>query len=179
MTKIYTKKGDNGETSLLYGGKFSKSEPIFDVLGTLDELNANLGLIRTDKNPFLEKIITSVQSDLFVIGASLADYQEKGSLVINYSKKTITLEKYIDKISSKIPELRNFILPKGSINSVYLHLCRAVCRRLERQIVKLMNQNESVNKGLSKYINRLSDLLFVLARYVNLDEGNKDFIWKL
>lgn len=178
--KIYTRTGDNGETSLLYGGRFRKSETIFEILGTLDELNAHLGLVCTYKNIKVRKLVSTLQSDLFFVGATLADTRVSKSKFEFLVEKTNYLETQIDLIDSKLPQLTNFILPGGSLTAAYLHLSRAICRRLERILVSYATHAKKDKMDyapLLKYINRLSDLLFVLSRYVNKLQSKRDIIW--
>lgn len=178
--KIYTRTGDNGETSLLYGGRFRKSETIFEILGTLDELNAHLGLAAVYKHTKVKKLILSLQSDLFFIGAELADTRVSKTKFDFLIEKTTNLESQIDLIDSKLPQLKNFILPGGSLTASYLHLSRAICRRLERILVTYVGHSKKTSidySPLLKYINRLSDLLFVLSRYTNKLQLKKDIIW--
>lgn len=149
--KIYTKKGDFGETGLLGGKRVPKSDPLVEALGTIDELNAILGTLGLRE---LERI----QREIMQINAYIAGFKTKIP-----SEKY--LEKSIDKMQKELPELKNFILPKGPF-----HLARAVCRRAERQ---------AVSAGFKiKYLNRLSDYLFVLARYVNFKNHMPEIIWK-
>lgn len=174
--KIYTKKGDNGFSSLINKKQISKADLVFDVIGTLDELNANLGLLHTSRNTKLKKVVFELQNDLFTLGSLLA-----GSTInISWNERVEWLESQIDLFDSNLPNLQNFILPGGSKNAVYLHNCRAICRRLERTYVLYFQKiKEKPDQNIQKYLNRLSDLLFVLARYVNFKLGIKDLIWKL
>jgi cob(I)alamin adenosyltransferase len=177
---VYTKTGDKGITGLYKGVRKNKSEEIFDVLGTLDELNASLGLVRLTKHRKASKIVSKVQDNLFLIGAMMAG-GASGSDSLVISEQTAFYEKSIDELSEKLPPLKNFILPGGSGDSAKLHYSRALCRRLERLIVmyyKKRSANRSFSQVILPNINRLSDLLFVLARYVNFKDGKKDVIWK-
>lgn len=177
--KIYTKTGDKGITSL-YGGKPSlKSGKIVDLIGTIDELNSIIGVAIASSSPATSNILTPIQSDLFVIGGHFAgDNTQKAKN--DFKKKTISLERHIDKISTKLPPLRYFILPGGSVASSHLHYARTVCRRCERLLVDYLNDTNWMEKegDLLAFINRLSDLLYVLARKENFDQGVEDVVWK-
>ena len=169
--KIYTKKGDQGSTSLYRGGATSKASYRIAAIGDVDELNCQIGLIVTlvdDKQT--TKVLQQIQNDLFDIGADLATVTEKndekyntGSL--NPGSETF-LEKEIDIMDAKLDPLTNFILPGGSASATTAHLARAVCRRAERAVVNLAGM-EYVNPAVIIYLNRLSDFLFMLARFQN------------
>lgn len=170
--KIYTKKGDKGETAIFYGLNINKHSLRVDCLGSLDELNANLGMARTlIKNDKVKTIIKEVQNDLFHIGAELAMIKQVGKL------NTKKIELAIDSLQEKLPLLKNFILPSGCRSSSYLHISRTICRRAERKISKLY-QSEEVSETTLQYLNRLSDLLFVLARFENHEKGIKEELWR-
>ena len=174
LDKIYTKGGDKGKTSLVGGSRVSKSNDIIDAIGNVDELNALLGLAVCDlKKPFIS-ILKNIQNDLFDIGADIATPINKKGTVLRINKNYIFyLEKEIDKINNNLPTLNSFILPGGSKISSIIHLARTVNRRCERSIVKL-NDKQKVNIEVLKYLNRLSDYLFVLARILN----KKEVLWK-
>lgn len=176
--KIYTKTGDLGETSLINGDRMSKSSEIFDLLGALDELNAHLGLASASRVSGVEKVITKIQKDLFSLGALLANPELKETDLDYIKHNTSDIEEIIDDLEKDLPKLNNFILPSGTKTAVNLHIARAVCRRLERTLVKCFLKKEIKGNSILKYINRLSDLLFVLARYVNYKLGVKEVIWK-
>jgi len=167
---IYTKTGDDGTTSLFNNQRCTKSDPVFDVLGTLDELNSCLGFLHIYKNDEIVKLIKNIQRDLLLLGSHIAGSESNLSI---WEDKCSQFEKIIDEYDSKLEDLHNFILPGGSLFSSYLNLSRSVCRRLERSLVKYHSSTEYL-----KYINRLSDLLFVLARYINKLEEIPDSIWK-
>lgn len=171
--KIYTKIGDNGETLLLNGKKISKNAPIIEVLGCFDELNASLGLLHTLRDKKIKKIILDLQKDLFHMGSNLI----VGDSKIDYEVEVKKLEKLIDELNQELPQLKNFILPGGSGHAAQLHFSRSLARRLERRVVSIQKKYQHV-AGLMKYLNRLSDLLFVMARYVNFKLGIKEIIWK-
>ena len=174
LDKIYTKGGDKGKTSLVGGSRVSKSNVIIDAIGNVDELNALLGLAVCDlKKPFIS-ILKNIQNDLFDIGADIATPINKKGTVLRINKNYIFyLEKEIDKINNNLPTLNSFILPGGSKISSIIHLARTVNRRCERSVVKL-NEKQKVNVEVLKYLNRLSDYLFVLARALN----KKEVLWK-
>mgnify|MGYP001403994450 FL=1 len=174
LDKIYTKGGDKGKTSLVGGSRVSKSNDIIDAIGNVDELNALLGLAVCDlKKPFIS-ILKNIQNDLFDIGADIATPINKKGTVLRINKNYIFyLEKEIDKINNNLPTLNSFILPGGSKISSIIHLARTVNRRCERSVVKL-NEKQKVNIEVLKYLNRLSDYLFVLARALN----KKEVLWK-
>lgn len=180
--KIYTKKGDKGETSLFGGGKVWKDNPRIKAYGTIDELNSVIGIAITEcQSEELKEILRSIQSELFTIGSDLATplEKEKKGLEIprideHFSKR---LEELIDKFDALLSELKNFILPGGSKGSAFLHLARTVCRRGEREVVTLMKEVE-INPQIEVYLNRLSDLLFILARYENKVCGIDDIKWQ-
>lgn len=174
MMKIYTKTGDLGETSTLKAKRISKSSLLIKANGTVDELNANLGFIvykATDKS--IQNSLLRVQNELFDLGAdlSLGDISKNTAYRYKITKDLeLKLEKEIDKWEEKLPELKNFILPGGSELSSFIHIARSVCRRAERECVALA-QIEKINPFVLSYLNRLSDWLFVLARYENVTKG--------
>jgi cob(I)alamin adenosyltransferase len=178
MSKIYTKTGDEGETSLLGGKRVSKGCVEMEVIGELDELNAALGVVlsfraeRSEAEESLYLFLQSIQRDLFKIGSEIASLQTP--LNENIEKigenKILELENKIDELWSELPELKNFILPGGSAVGAHLHLARTVCRRAERQLVAF-GKNTPIRPELNKYLNRLSDFLFAAARWVNYKEG--------
>ena len=174
LDKIYTKGGDRGKTSLVGGSRVSKSNAIIDAIGNVDELNALLGLVVCDlKKPFISTL-KDIQNDLFDIGADLATPINKKGTALRINKDYIVyIEKEIDKINNNLPPLNSFVLPGGSKISSIIHLARTVNRRCERSVVKL-NEKQKVNIEVLKYLNRLSDYLFVLARALN----KKEVLWK-
>jgi len=183
LDKIYTKAGDSGQTSLGDGKRVSKNSIRISSYGTVDELNAILGIVSIYCSKKIKKIILQIQNDLFDLGADLCipDGQEnKRNKVkrIKISNKQVTrLEKVIDEINKELEPLNSFILPGGALSAAYLHHSRTVTRRAERLVVQLDSSNKgSINKNIIKYLNRLSDLLFVLARYEN-KKGKGDILW--
>jgi cob(I)alamin adenosyltransferase len=180
--KIYTKTGDKGETSLFGGERVWKDNHRICAYGTVDELNALLGLTVIELNdPELKALIESIQNDLFTIGSDLATPNNKGNkgfVIPRVEKKFVEkLESSIDRFDSLLPELRSFILPGGIKGASYLHLARTVCRRAEREVIALAKVEE-INPEIGIYLNRLSDLLFVLARYNNHISKHPDIEWK-
>lgn len=174
---VYTKTGDNGTTTTFKGCCVNKDIPLMEAIGTVDELNSTLGLAISfvQKNPFHKKIIDGlyqIQKDLFTVGAVLAK-SEKELGIMNYELRIKDFEKRIDEMWGKLSPLKNFILPGGGSMGAILFLARAVCRRAERRVVSLKKYPELV-----KYLNRLSDYLFVSARYVNYLEREKEIMWK-
>jgi cob(I)alamin adenosyltransferase len=180
--KIYTKTGDGGETSLFGGKRVKKDNLRIEACGTVDELNSVIGVVRSMRVfREVDKVLQGVQNDLFVLGADLATPVRKGQ---NGARATRVqedhvrgIEEIIDRIQAKLPPLRRFVLPGGSPVASQLHLARAVCRRAERRIVK-SSQSEAVNPSVIGYLNRLSDLLFVLARLVNRKAKAAEIHWQ-
>jgi cob(I)alamin adenosyltransferase len=178
--KIYTKTGDSGETGLLGGKRVSKADPRVDAYGEVDEVNAWLGLVRASAlDAGLATMLERIQRDLFAIGARLAD---PGGKVANRVDKTAVtgedvtrLEEWIDELESEVPALRRFILAGGSPSAASLHVARTICRRAERAVVSL--GCEHVESEILVYLNRLSDLLFVMARVANRRAGAPELEW--
>ncbi len=166
--KIYTKTGDTGETSLYGGQRVLKNALRVETYGTVDECNAALGLSLTFPiDPEASAIVTRIQGELFELGADLATPVVRGEIVPRMQpEETARLEAEIDKMEADLPPLRRFILPGGSSTGAALHLARTLCRRAERHLVSL-EQQEEINLEALRYLNRLSDHLFVLARWVN------------
>jgi cob(I)alamin adenosyltransferase len=185
MTKIYTKTGDKGLTILGNGKKVSKASLRVEAYGEIDELNSVIGIalarvqsssIRQDQDRVQSGLI-QIQKDLFEIGSSLSDSQKADQkLNIYLKKRVLEFEKEIDLFSKDLPNLKHFILPGGGISGANLHLARTVCRRVERRIVEL-NKKEKIQDQILIYLNRLSDLLFTFARYINYKEKKKEIIW--
>lgn len=176
LSRIYTKAGDTGQTGLGDGSRVSKSSPRIDAIGEIDELNAVIGL--TIASGALEPdLLRGIQNDLFDVGADLcvpASAGETNALRI-VATQTERLERAIDRLNERLSPLKSFVLPGGSPTSAWLHLARTVCRRAERSVVSLM-ESERVNQNVLIYLNRLSDLMFVLARAAN-DDGKGDVLW--
>lgn len=179
--KIYTKTGDRGDTSLFGGQRVPKDALRIEAYGTVDELNSVLGIVRADnKEKEIDEILGHVQNDLFVLGADLATPRASNTKQITRvePKDAARLEKVIDRLEVKLKPLKTFILPGGSPVAARLHFARTVCRRAERAVVRL-SRNEDIGEDIMVYLNRLSDLLFVLARYANLCAGIPETAWKL
>ena len=178
--KIYTKTGDNGNTSLFGGERVHKNNLRISAYGTIDELNAIIGVaISNEINNEIKIELEKIQNMLFVIGSELATPENiKSDLIkkITESDSEI-LEKLIDKFDEKLPLLKSFILPGGSKGSANLHYARTICRRAERILVEL-DLKENVNHNLLVYLNRLSDLLFIFARYENFITSTPEIEWK-
>jgi len=176
--KIYTKRGDFGETAMYGGAKTKKSNIRIHAYGTVDELNSTIGMILSysisDQG---KKMLMEVQNDLFVVGASLATPNPKKSKIEEIGDKEIEqLEKWIDKLEENLPALKSFILPGGSGAGSTLHFSRTVCRRAERETVELAEKEDISPKNII-YLNRLSDFLFVLARYENMKKDIEETPW--
>lgn len=178
--KIYTKKGDKGETSLLGGTRVKKSHIRIESYGTVDELNSWIGLIR-DQNidKHSKEVLIHIQDRLFTIGSHLASDPSKKAIKIPDIKEDdiTTLEKEIDKMNETLPEMRSFVLPGGHTTVSYCHVARCVCRRAERCAVNL-SAEEQVEDIIVKYLNRLSDYLFVLSRKLSQDLKAEEIPWK-
>lgn len=179
-SKIYTRTGDRGETSLIGGQRVKKDALRVEAYGTIDELNAAIGASASFiNNRDLASLLQLIQNELFNIGAELSSLKKlkKDDKLYELNKEKITvLEEAIDLYDSKLPPLRNFILPGGSKTGSLLHLARTICRRAERRLVALARK-EALNENIVVYINRLSDLLFVLARFLNKREGMEEIPW--
>ncbi len=178
--KIYTKTGDKGETGLFGGDRVAKDSPRIDAYGAVDELNSLLGIIRALRlNKKIDRVLLGVQNDLFVVGADLATRRaSKRSLIPRISPSHVAaLEKAIDSLQLSLRPLKTFILPGGTVAASHLHYARTVCRRAERSTVRL-TRSEVINENVLVYLNRLSDLLFVLARYANHSGKKKETEWK-
>ncbi len=179
LTRIYTRGGDKGETSLGDGARVAKHDPRVAAYGTVDEANATIGLARLHAPGALDDILARVQNDLFDLGADLCRPEggdpARSALRIS-AAQVARLEAEIDAINVKLAPLDSFLLPGGTPAAAALHLARTVARRAEREITALA-EAETLNPEAVRYINRLSDLLFVLARHAN-DDGAKDVLWK-
>ena len=177
LNKIYTRTGDKGSTLLGNGKRVDKNSLRVDAYGSVDEANASIGLSILRTNTKIKKILRLVQNDLFDLGADLCIPDKKNIKKLKITNDRVDfLEKEIDGFNKELASLNSFILPGGSESSTYLHIARTVTRRAERKVVAL-SKKERVNPITIIYLNRLSDLLFVLARYTN-DKGKKDILWK-
>ena len=177
LNKIYTKIGDKGSTQLGDGKMVNKDSLRVDAYGSVDEANATIGLSILRTNIKIKKILKIVQNDLFDLGADLCIPDKKNTQKLKITKDRVDyIEEKIDNFNKELSSLNSFILPGGSESSTYLHIARTVTRRAERKIVAL-SKKERINPVTIIYLNRLSDLLFVLARYTN-NKGKKDILWK-
>lgn len=174
LTKIYTRTGDKGDTVLGDGSRVEKSSPRVEAMGDVDELNSMIGILLSQAIPAkIADILQQIQHSLFDIGAELSI---PGSVSIN-NQYIEQLEQYIDHYNSDLPPLKEFILPAGSQTASFCHLARAICRRAERSVVKL-GQAEEINPYSQSYLNRLSDLLFVLARVLIRHDNGQEVYWE-
>jgi cob(I)alamin adenosyltransferase len=179
--KIYTKTGDEGMTGLLGKRRVQKDDVRIETYGTVDELNAVLGVARAQGlDPAADGLVAQIQGELFVVGSALADVSPDGSFRNAITSEHVArLEAAIDALETELKPLTQFILPGGTLPAAQIHLARTVCRRAERLTVKLWQQpGEHVSKTLIAYLNRLSDLLFVLARAVNRRAGVSETPWR-
>ena len=184
--KIYTKTGDKGETGLYGGTKVSKADIRIEAYGTVDELNSYLGLVRDQKiDADTFETLIKIQKELFVVGAVLATPQEKETLKNGEKRLGRTMvtdqmitdiENEIDKMDAELPQMTHFVLPGGHTTVSYCHIARAVCRRAERLVV-VLQQKEIIEPSVIKYLNRLSDYLFVLARKLTIDNEAQEIKW--
>lgn len=179
--KIYTKTGDKGETSLLSGERVEKTNARIEAYGTVDELNAWVGVLRDSiQDETVNSQLTYIQDKLFTAGSHLATHPENKR---DFNLPDITnehidmLEKAMDTMDSELPPMRNFVLPGGHIAVSNTHVCRTVCRRAERRVIDVMNQGK-VNEIIVQYLNRLSDYFFVLSRFVAQKNNATETPWK-
>ncbi|KAB8030902.1 cob(I)yrinic acid a,c-diamide adenosyltransferase [Fluviispira multicolorata] len=185
ITKVYTRTGDKGTTALADGSRTSKDSSRLESYGTIDELNSIIGICRQNLNEIseekkllIDKWLFAIQNDLFNLGSDLAtpiSSRWKNMILIN-ENDIIQLEKIIDYCQSTLEPLKDFVLPGGTLLNSYLHLSRTVCRRAERLIVSLTKEEE-INKSILIYVNRLSDLFFVLSRWVQQVSNKPEVIW--
>jgi len=181
LNRIYTRTGDQGETALSDGTRVVKHDPRVEAYGTVDELNATLGLCRLHADGDLAARLSVIQNDLFDLGADLsrpnmaADDQAGYPVLRIIDAQVDRLEAEIDAMNARLTPLRSFILPGGSALAAHLHLARTVCRRAERRATELLAGGD-VNAAAIRYLNRLSDWLFVAGRIAN-DDGTSDILW--
>lgn len=180
ITKVYTRTGDDGTTALGGGHRVSKDDLRVAAYGTVDECSSHLGAaVASGLVPELEEAVTTLQNELFHLGADLCFREEDKSDATGpriEERHVDALEALMDRLSAELEPLANFVLPGGTPAAAHLHLARAVCRRAERDTVALSRQ-ESVGPWVIRYLNRLSDTLFVLARYENHRRGRPDILW--
>ncbi len=178
--KIYTKTGDKGQTGLPGGARVPKDADVTEVCGTVDEMNTAIGMARAaGVSGDVDALLDQIQSKLFDLGAEAAGLGTASNCTERITAAdSQSLEAAIDQFEAELPPLRNFILPGGTAAAAALHFARAVCRRAERHLVTLMRQCPELSTEILIYLNRLSDLLFVLARLVNVRAGQAETIWK-
>lgn len=167
--KIYTRTGDKGETRLFGGEKVNKDNPLIEAYGTVDELNASLGVVNSvldGKLSDVKDLLVAIQSELHIICANLADQTARKEKPTIQTRHIKTLENQCDNFDREIPELKKFIIPGGGFEASLMHQARTICRRAERRAVSA-SSDHTVNPEVIRYLNRLSDLLFILARYIN------------
>ena len=176
--KIYTKKGDKGDTSLIGGVRVKKSHTRIHAYGTVDELNSMVGLVRDtcDNSQIIEQLI-EIQDRLFTLGSLLASSPGSKMNLPEIKESDIAdLEKYIDEMDRALPELKSFILPGGHVVVSYCHLARTICRRAERWVIEV-SENDEVDTKIIEYLNRLSDYFFMLSRKVSKDNDAEEIPW--
>lgn len=177
--KIYTKTGDDGTTGLFGGARVKKASARVEAYGTVDELNATIGIARSTKlDPFADGVLAQSQVDLFTLGAELAcapGKEENLGMTLIDADDAARLEHAIDDAEKELPTLKTFVLPGGSVQASALHLARTVCRRAERAVLTM--DESPARSDVIIYLNRLSDLLFTLARHANLKAGVADVPW--
>lgn len=178
--KIYTKTGDKGQTSLLGGTRVAKHHIRIEAYGTVDELNSHIGLIRDqDLDEHSAEILVGIQNKLFIVGSTLAaDPAKEGRKIPELTEEDVLLlEREMDKMNEVLPEMNSFILPGGHQAVSFCHIARCVCRRGERKVVAL-SQESFVSEIVVRYLNRLSDYLFVLSRKLSHDLKAREIPWK-
>lgn len=180
--KIYTKTGDYGETSLYGERRVPKSALAIEAYGSVDELNSFIGLALIEITQLdVKNFLKTVQTDLLTIGSDLSGYPKEE---LNLELRVVEIEKVIDEFANKLPKLHNFILPGGGKLGATLHVARAVARRTERIVIRFLTSSEAGNinkerkQKIIKYLNRVSDFLYMLARFANKEEGIEEEIWK-
>jgi cob(I)alamin adenosyltransferase len=181
ITRVYTRTGDKGETSLVGGKRVPKDSPRIDAYGTIDELNSIIGLARVfnEAHQFLDQVLCKIQDELFDLGSELAtppEFFQEGMFRVSQTEIK-SIEKLIDKCQENLQPLESFILPGGGRIGAYLHQCRTVCRRAEREILRL-SREETISEWPLKYVNRLSDLFFVLSRWISKESGEREYLWQ-
>jgi cob(I)alamin adenosyltransferase len=188
ITRVYTRTGDRGETGLVGGKRVTKDSPRVEAYGAVDELNSIVGLARVfnaesldagDAHKLLDEVLCRIQDELFDLGSELAtppEFYKPGMYRVS-DDEVKRLEKLMDRCQKDLEPLKSFVLPGGGRIGAYLHQCRTVCRRAERDILRL-SRGEEVNPTLLKYVNRLSDLFFVLARWISKQMGEQEYLWQ-
>ncbi len=180
--KIYTKTGDAGKTSLIGGTKVLKNDPRIEAYGTVDELNSYIGVVSDHcDEEHAKNILKEIQDRLFTIGSELAcdpGKETKMRIPDLHESDIELLEKEMDKMDAELPQMKNFILPGGMPAVSFMHVARCVCRRAERRCVNLKENDSKVEPMIIKYLNRLSDYLFMLSRYTGMKNNAPEIIWK-
>jgi cob(I)alamin adenosyltransferase len=180
--KIYTKTGDKGSTSLIGGVRVPKNHIRIEAYGTVDELNSYLGMVNdTAANPQVNEWLREIQDRLFTVGSVLAtnpDKEVKMKLPDVHAEDVTWLEQRIDEMNEQLPEMRSFIIPGGQLAASTCHVARCVCRRAERICVAMQQDGEFIPELIIQYLNRLSDFLFVLARYITQINGAEELPWR-
>ena len=188
LTRIYTRRGDQGDTDLVGGTRVPKDTPRIDAYGTVDELNAALGVVRAvngaeARRPAasreLEAVLRRLQNELFDLGGELATpaAEFRPGMFRVGAAEVKALETLMDRCQQDLQPLRSFVLPGGGRVSAFLHVARTVCRRAERDVLRLM-RHEDIGEWPLAYLNRLSDLLFVLSRWIGRHRGEREFLWE-
>ncbi len=188
ITRVYTRTGDKGETGLVGGKRVPKDSQRIEAYGTIDELNSVVGLARTfndekinvsEAHRFLDVILRQIQDELFDLGSELAtppDFFQEGMYRVG-EREVKKIEQLIDECQKELEPLKSFVLPGGGKIGAYLHQCRTVCRRAEREILRL-SRVEKLSEWPLKYVNRLSDLFFVLSRWISKQTGEGEYLWQ-
>jgi cob(I)alamin adenosyltransferase len=188
ITRVYTRTGDKGETGLVGGKRVPKDSQRIEAYGTIDELNSVVGLARTfndekinvsEAHRFLDVILRQIQDELFDLGSELAtppDFFQEGMYRVG-EREVKKIEQLIDECQKELEPLKSFVLPGGGKIGAYLHQCRTVCRRAEREILRL-SRVEELSEWPLKYVNRLSDLFFVLSRWISKQTGETEYLWQ-
>ena len=188
ITRVYTRTGDRGETALVGGKRVPKDSPRIEAYGSIDELNSIVGLTRVfneekidegEAHRFLDAVLRQIQDELFDLGSELAtpeDFFQEGMYRVG-EREVKRLEQLMDERQKELEPLKSFILPGGGRIAAYLHQCRTVCRRAERDILRL-SRVEELSEWPLKYVNRLSDLFFVLARWISKQTGEAEYLWQ-
>ena len=188
ITKVYTRTGDKGETALVAGKRVAKDSARIEAYGTIDELNSIVGVVRVfnaekldagDAHRFLDEVLCQLQDELFDLGGELATPAEsfqEGMYRVG-AEQVERLEKWIDQCQQDLEPLKSFILPGGGRIGAYLHQCRTVCPRAEREILRL-SRSEEINRHVLEYFNRLSDLFFVLSRWIAKQTAEPEYLWR-
>jgi cob(I)alamin adenosyltransferase len=188
ITRVYTRTGDKGETALVGGKRVPKDSQRIEAYGTIDELNAIVGLARafneeklgeSEPHRFLDLVLRQIQDELFDLGSELAtppDFFQEGMYRVG-EREVKKIEQLIDECQKSLEPLKSFVLPGGGKLGAYLHQCRTVCRRAEREILRL-SRVEEMSEWPLKYVNRLSDLFFVLSRWISKQTGEEEYLWQ-